>query len=93
MAQLGCSGIQINEDSDLSTPGMDAHFSLVIQGGGVAPICGVDFDKDGRLTIFDFVGFQSAFTDGDLAADFDRDGVLTMFDFILFQSRFVVGCS
>lgn len=84
---------EINEDSDLSTPGIDAHFSLVIHGGGVAAICAADFDKDGRLTIFDFVGYQSAFTDGDPAADFDRDGELTMFDFILFQSRFVVGCS
>lgn len=83
---------ELNEDADLSTPGIDAHFSLVIQGGPVVSICEADFDKDGRLTIFDFVGYQAAFGDGDLRADFDRDGVLTMFDFILFQSRFVVGC-
>ncbi|MEQ9096707.1 MAG: S8 family serine peptidase [Phycisphaerales bacterium] len=83
---------EINEDADLSTPGIDAHFSLVIQGGASAPVCRVDFDRDGKLSIFDFIGYQSAFFDGDLKADFDGDGVLTMFDFILFQSRFVVGC-
>lgn len=83
---------EINEDANLATPHMDAHFALVIQGGSVSPICEVDFDRDGKLTLFDFIAYQAAFSAGDMRADFDRDGRLTMFDFILFQSRFVAGC-
>ncbi len=83
---------ELNEDADLSTPGIDAHFALIIQGGGAAAVCDVDFDGDGMVSIFDFVAFQIAFTDGDPRADFDRDGALTLFDFILFQSRFFAGC-
>lgn len=83
---------EINEDANLATPGIDAHFALVIQGGGTTPICDVDFDGDGKLSIFDFIAYQEAFTDGDPRADFDRDGVLTVFDYLLFQSRFLIGC-
>jgi len=83
---------EINEDANLATPGMDAHFALVIQGGGVQPVCHVDFDRDGKLTIFDFIAFQDAFTRGDPPADFDGDGELTVFDYLLFQSRFIIGC-
>lgn len=83
---------EINEDANLSTPGIDAHFALVIQGGAVRATCLADFDGDGQLTIFDFIAYQEAFTRGDPRADFDRDGELTVFDYLLFQSRFISGC-
>ncbi len=58
--------------------------------GGVA--CPADIDGDGVLTIFDFLAFQTLFSDGDLAADFDGDGILTIFDFLEFQTQFDAGC-
>jgi hypothetical protein len=54
--------------------------------------CFADFDGDGSLTIFDFLGFQNAFDAGDLAADCDEDGGLTLFDFLCFQNAFDAGC-
>jgi len=54
--------------------------------------CRADLDRDGILTIFDFLAFQNAFDAGDLTADFDSDGVLTIFDFLAFQNEFDLGC-
>ncbi|MGD1916591.1 MAG: GC-type dockerin domain-anchored protein [Phycisphaerales bacterium] len=54
--------------------------------------CAADIDGDGVLTIFDFLAFQTLFSDGDLAADFDGDGILTIFDFLEFQTQFDAGC-
>lgn len=94
-ARLDRLGIEIRRVQGLRVTDeatMDAHFALVIQGGGVQPVCHVDFDRDGKLTIFDFIAFQDAFTRGDPPADFDGDGELTVFDYLLFQSRFIIGC-
>ena len=54
--------------------------------------CYADFDGDGQLTIFDFLGFQNAFDAGDARADCDEDGSLTIFDFLCFQNLFDLGC-
>jgi len=62
---------------------------LVFVGGEP---CRADFDGDGELTLFDFLGFQNAFDAGDPAADFDGDGELTLFDFLAFQNEFDAGC-
>lgn len=83
---------EINEDGNPATPGADAHFALVIKGGQTTSLCRVDFDGDGRLTVFDLIAFQRAFVDGDLRADFDGDGVLSLFDYLLFQVAFDTGC-
>ncbi len=47
-----------------------------------------DFDRDGVLTIFDFLLFQTLWEDGDPAADIDRDGAFTLFDFLAYQTLF-----
>lgn len=47
-----------------------------------------DLDRDGELTIFDFLLFQSLFDAGDPAADIDLDGSFTIFDFLAFQTLF-----
>ncbi len=55
--------------------------------------CPADLDRDGRLTLFDFLAFQNAFDAGDPVADFDGDGELTLFDFLAFQNAFDAGCA
>ena len=65
---------------------------IVRRHGCAGDTCYPDFDEDGELTIFDFLGFQNAFDAGDLAADCDEDGALTIFDFLCFQNAFDAGC-
>ncbi|MEQ9096107.1 MAG: GC-type dockerin domain-anchored protein [Phycisphaerales bacterium] len=54
--------------------------------------CPVDLDRDGALTVYDFLVFQNAFEAGDAMADFDADGILTVLDFLYFQNDFQRGC-
>lgn len=54
--------------------------------------CPADVDRDGELTIFDFLAFQDLFNMGDPLADLDRDGSLTVFDFLAYQNAFEAGC-
>ncbi|MGD1916663.1 MAG: GC-type dockerin domain-anchored protein [Phycisphaerales bacterium] len=56
------------------------------------PPCVADFDRDGSLTVFDFLAFQTAFDAGITSADLDEDGQLTIFDFLAFQTAFDAGC-
>jgi|GEM_PF-4988185 len=58
----------------------------------IGEACRADVDRDGDLTLFDFLAFQNAFDAGDLLADFDGDGVLTLFDFLVFRNEFDAGC-
>ncbi|MEQ8317838.1 MAG: GC-type dockerin domain-anchored protein [Phycisphaerales bacterium] len=58
----------------------------------VARDCAVDFDGDGRATLFDFLYFSNLFQAGDPLADFDGDGELTIFDFFEYQNQFMIGC-
>ncbi len=67
-----------------------------VRAGSLAKLscesCYADFDGDGALTIFDFLGFQNAFDAGEDIADCDGDGSLTIFDFLCFQNAFDAGC-
>jgi hypothetical protein len=67
-----------------------------VRAGSLAKLacaaCYPDFDGDGALTIFDFLGFQNAFDAGSDRADCDADGSLTIFDFLCFQNAFDAGC-
>jgi len=56
------------------------------------PTCPADLDRDGELSVFDFIAFGNAFDAGLVVADFDFDGSLTIFDFLAFQSAFDAGC-
>lgn len=58
----------------------------------LGPPCVADFDRDGSLTIFDFLAFQNLFQDGNPAADLDGDGELTLLDYLAFQNAFDAGC-
>jgi len=54
--------------------------------------CAADFDGNGLLNIFDFLAFQTAFSNQDPAADFDDNGLFNVFDFLAFQTAFGTGC-
>jgi hypothetical protein len=54
--------------------------------------CYPDCDGDGKLTIDDFICFQTFFALSDPYADCDGDGALTIDDFICFQTFFAIGC-
>ncbi len=77
-----------NPNDSVTEAGID-RFRITFEGG---VSCRADFDGDGELSIFDFLGFQNAFDAGDLAADFDGDGSLSIFDFLAFQNEFDAGC-
>jgi hypothetical protein len=67
------------------------------ESAGGEPImvgCLADVDRDGALTLFDFLRFQTLFESGDTRADFNDDGSLDMLDFLAFQNAFEMqsGC-
>ncbi|MEO1279324.1 MAG: serine hydrolase domain-containing protein [Planctomycetota bacterium] len=65
---------------------------MYLAGEITEPPCAIDLDGDGRLTIFDFLAFQTRFDAGSLETDYDGDGELTIFDFLAFQNAFDAGC-
>lgn len=64
--------------------------AYIVYGRGNA--CRADLDRDGELTIFDFLAFQNLFDLMNPRADFDGDGEFTIFDFLAFQNAFDAGC-
>lgn len=79
--------------ADIAVTNRDSQTtSVFINRAVVGDPCRADFDGDGRLTIFDFLAFQTAFGMGNPRADIDGDGSLTLFDFLAFQNLFVAGC-
>ena len=87
------AGVNITDvTSGMVTQVFDGSAQFIDVLFGVAEPCYADFDGDGELTIFDFLGFQNAFDGGDAAADCDGDGSLTLFDFLCFQNEFDAGC-
>jgi probable HAF family extracellular repeat protein len=61
---------------------------------GLKPVlpCFSDCDQNLKLTIDDFICFQTHFVLGDPAADCDASGQLKIDDFICFQTLFSIGC-
>lgn len=102
---LDLNGWSLSVALDVTTHGPTGRTAIV--GSGVnprgaseafltvidpSPPCPADLDGDGRLTIFDFLAFQTLFDDMDPRADFDGDGRFTIFDFLFFQTAFDDGC-
>jgi hypothetical protein len=54
--------------------------------------CYADFDGDGELTLFDFLGFVNEFNAGEDRADCTADGAFDLFDFLCFVNAFNAGC-
>lgn len=56
--------------------------------------CLADLDRDGALTLFDFMLFNDLFFAGDRRADLNKDGILDVHDFLAFQNAFELhtGC-
>lgn len=55
--------------------------------------CPADMNDSGTLNVFDFLTFQTYFSDGNARADLALPcGVLNVFDFLTFQTLFSEGC-
>jgi len=55
--------------------------------------CVADFNCDGRTNVFDFLDYQTAFSEADPRADVAPPfGVFNVFDFLAFQTAFSNGC-
>ncbi len=54
--------------------------------------CGADYNRDGTLTVQDFLNFQSFFGQVRGQGNFDFDDQLTVFDFLAFVNEFFAGC-
>jgi hypothetical protein len=54
--------------------------------------CYADFNGDGTLDLFDFLGFTNAFNAQDPEANCDGQGGFDLFDFLCFTNEFNAGC-
>ncbi len=87
----GLADLALGGPGELGSGGLPGA-AFVVFGGAIASTCPADVDRDGALTVFDFLAFQNLFGDGDPRADLDGDGELTLFDFLAFQTAFDAGC-
>lgn len=58
----------------------------------VCESCYPDFDDNGSLDLFDFLGFLNAFNESADTADCDQNASLDFFDFLCFANAFNEGC-
>lgn len=83
---------------------VQAHYGVddpeLVQGGQLqamyvpaAVACVPDYDKDGELTINDFVAYQQGWQAGEVEADVNYDGAYDVLDFVAFQVLFQAGCN
>jgi len=90
--------LQLSNAYDINDEGQIlawAFDSLNVQFVAVllTPICAADMNGDGQLNLFDFLAFQSAFSNEDPAADLAEPfGTFNIFDFLAFQTAYGQGC-
>ncbi|MFG0283999.1 MAG: M12 family metallo-peptidase, partial [Phycisphaerales bacterium JB039] len=72
--------------------GLDAGDVWFVDNVEIDTICRVDLTGDGALDFFDFLAFQTLFSQSDPRADFTGDGAFDFFDFLAFQNAFTAGC-
>ncbi len=66
------------------------HYLKLAPGGD--GWCQADYNKDGQLSIDDFIDFQTDFSMGYICANCDDSSQLTIDDFICFQTVYAIGC-
>jgi hypothetical protein len=88
------TGLPIGPIVSLSFQASNENFGAYFDDIVVEPSesCYADFDGNGVLDLFDFLGFTNAFNAGDPAADCEADGALDLFDFLCFVNAFGAGC-
>lgn len=71
----------------------EATLANGLEGAFLISFCAADFNRDGSLSILDFVAMQNAFTTGCPRADINNDGDANILDFVAFQNIFQTGCN
>jgi len=66
----------------------EATVTITVSGGD----CYADFDGNGTLDLFDFLGFVNAFNAQNQKADCIDDNAFDLFDFLCFVNAFNAGC-
>ncbi|MDX2147908.1 MAG: hypothetical protein SFZ23_10330 [Planctomycetota bacterium] len=56
------------------------------------PACPADFDQNGQVDFFDYLGFSEAYAGGATSADFNRDGQVDFFDYLDFSAAYAGPC-
>jgi hypothetical protein len=77
---------------DVISPSIVENYILMLLRNESCPACPADLNKDGTLSILDFIAFQQAFVNAHPSADCNKSGALNILDFVCFQSTFVDGC-
>jgi glycosylphosphatidylinositol phospholipase D len=88
----GLDDIVLGGPGRRGTGGEPGAAFVVFGGAAGGPACPADIDRDGALTVFDFLAYANLFDDADPRADLDGDGELTLLDFLAYQTLFDAGC-
>ena len=76
--------LENTDTGNLDAPHLNAAKAVL----SVLP-CVADWDRNGVLNLFDFLGYQDSYVLGDPKADLDPNGWLDLFDFLAYQNAFV----
>ncbi|MFI4882718.1 MAG: GC-type dockerin domain-anchored protein [Phycisphaerales bacterium JB064] len=72
--------------------GAECEVAAIVYGRRPPPPCPADMDRDGRLTLFDWLTFTTAWQDQQPIADVDGDGGFSLMDYLVYQAWFHYGC-
>lgn len=72
--------------------GTDCEVAAIIYGRRPPPPCRADMDRDGEITIFDWLTFSTAWEAREPLADVDGDGDYSLLDYLVYQAMFHYGC-
>jgi|GEM_PF-5683122 len=79
-------------DIGASFSGGDCEVAAIIYGRRPPPPCRADMDRDGEITIFDWLTFSTAWEAHEPLADVDGDGEYSLLDYLVYQAMFHYGC-
>ena len=88
------SAVEINQDSHVETPALDADFSLVVTGGTfqlLAP-CPLDLNGDRLIDTVDLGLCQQNWSQNEEVGDVDGDGIISILDWMALNAALDTAC-